>query len=299
MTGLLFAITALLWGCGALATTFQSGVTPAPWSVAIRMFLAGVMLLSYGAFTRHPIRVRGRNTWYVMLQGVLFFGVAFTAFYEATSRVPSGIAAVGLATSSIFAALIGRFAFGSAWSPRLITGSILGVIGMLITFVPEIDKASSSRYVTGIAWSLGAALATATGTVISTRNHKAGVPAVPTIGWGAIFGAAASAIWAVCAGDPLIIDASPRYLASLLYLTIGASCATFLLYFRLVERVGASSAAYIFTVVPIVAIGLSAIFEGLRLGPSMVMGTVIILVGNLFMFGPGASRRTTPVEPGD
>lgn len=37
MNALLFALTALLWGGGALATALQAGVTPAAWSVALRM----------------------------------------------------------------------------------------------------------------------------------------------------------------------------------------------------------------------------------------------------------------------
>jgi drug/metabolite transporter (DMT)-like permease len=292
MTRLIFAITALLWGCGALATTFQAGVTPAPWSVAIRMLLTGIILLFYNASTGRPGRIPMKDAPYVALQGTLFFGVAFTAFYEATSRLPSGVAAIGLATSSIFAALIGRVALGLRWSPRVITGSIVGVLGMLAVFVPEIHMASSPQYAAGIAWALGAALATAAGTVVGARNQRAGVPGVATIGWGALFGASASAAWALCAGDRLVFDGSPDYLLSLLYLTIGASCATFLLYFRLVERIGASSAAYIFTVVPIVAICLSALFEGLHLAPSMVIGTVIILVGNLIVLSPRASHDT-------
>ena len=45
MTAALFALTALLWVGGALATAMQAGVTPAPWSVALRMALAGLILV--------------------------------------------------------------------------------------------------------------------------------------------------------------------------------------------------------------------------------------------------------------
>lgn len=57
MTAALFALTALLWGGGALATAMQAGVTPAPWSVALRMALAGLILVGYARLRGVPLTI--------------------------------------------------------------------------------------------------------------------------------------------------------------------------------------------------------------------------------------------------
>src|SRR5689334_19871324 len=112
MTAALFALTALLWGGGALATAMQAGVTPAPWSVALRMVLAGLILLGYGRLRGVPLGIPRKDRPAVALQGLLFFAIAFIAFYEATARMPSGLAALVLSTSSLFAAVIARATLG-------------------------------------------------------------------------------------------------------------------------------------------------------------------------------------------
>lgn len=73
-----------------------------------------------------------------------------------------------------------------------------------------------------------------------------------------------------------------HYLASLSYLIVGASCLTFLLYFEMV-RGSAASAAYIYTAVPIIAVGLSAAFESLLFDRAILLGGILILVGNIIV----------------
>ncbi|MEW6644429.1 MAG: DMT family transporter [Pseudomonadota bacterium] len=282
MTNLLFALTALLWGGGALATAMQAGVTPAPWSVAFRMALAGLLLLGYGRTRSFPLGIPRRDRVFVALQGVLFFSLAFVAFYQAVRHIPSGLAAVILSLSSIFAALLGRAVLGSPLTPGFLGGALCGVAGVAIIAAPQLGGAGSGN-AAGYLWALGAALATAGGTVIGARNQKAGLAPVAVLGWAAVIGAATSAAFAIATGAPLLLDGSPRYLASLVYLTVAASCVAFMLYFELVRRTGPGQAAYALAVVPVIALTLSALFEGLQLDARILIGAAFVLVGNLFV----------------
>jgi drug/metabolite transporter (DMT)-like permease len=292
VNALLFLVTSLLWGCGALATTMQAGVTPAAWSVCVRMSLAGIVLLACGWARGSRLRLRTPELVCVSLQGVLLFAVAFIAFYEATRRMPSGLAALVLATSSLFAAVIGRVIFGEPVSRNLASGTALGLAGVAIVFLPGFGTVPQGSLSEGFAWALLASLATAAGTVAGARGQRSGVDTFAALGWAAMIGGAASAFWAALAGEPFIFDLSRRYIASLAYLTLGASCATFLLYFELVRRQGAGQAAYVFTTVPVVALILSSLFEGLELGSRMAIGSVAILVGNVLVL-----RRSRAIRP--
>ena len=282
MTAALFALTAMLWGGGALATAMQAGVTPAPWSVALRMALAGLILLSYGRLRSVPLAIPTRDRPAVALQGLLFFAVAFIAFYEATARMPSGLAALVLSTSSLFAALIARAALGAPISTSFVWGALCGILGLAIIFVPG-ATATGTAPLAGFAWALVAAVATGTGTTIGARNQRAGLPVVAVLGWGALVGATASALWAVATGATFAADASMPYLVSFLYLAIAASCFTFMLYFELVRRLGPGRAAYTLAVVPLVALVLSALFEHLALGWPVLAGASAILLGNVLV----------------
>ena len=282
MTGLLFALTALLWGGGALATAMQAGVTPAPWSVALRMVLAGFILLGYGLIRGVPLAIPLQHRAAVALQGLLFFAVAFIAFYEATARMPSGLAALVLSTSSLFAAVIARAALGVPISSGLVWGALCGIIGLAIIFLPGITVPGASP-VAGFAWALVAALATGAGTTVGARNQRAGLPIVAVLGWGAFVGAAASALWAVATNTSFAADVSFSYLASFLYLAVAASCITFMLFFELVRRLGPGRAAYTLAVVPLVALVLSALFEHLALGWPVLAGAAAILGGNVLV----------------
>ena len=82
----------------------------------------------------------------------------------------------------------------------------------------------------------------------------------------------------VTAGPPqLPLDA--RYLGGVAYLAIVGSVVTFPLYFQLVRELGAGRAAYNGVVVPIVAMGLSTLFEGYRWSLLAGTGAVLALAG--------------------
>ncbi|AJX31060.1 DMT family transporter [Burkholderia oklahomensis] len=282
MTALLFGLTALLWGGGALATAMQAGATPVLWSVSMRMALAGVLLLGYGRWKGQALGIPRRDRVFVALQGALFFAFAFITFYEATRRIPSGLAALVLSTSSLFAALLGRALLGTPLARSLLWGAACGIAGVGIIVGPSLGTVRAGS-ASGFAWALVAAVATAAGTVVGARNQRAGLPTVAILGWGALVGSATSAAWAGAQHVPFVADWSVRYVGSLLYLAIGASCVTFMLYFDLVRRLGPGKAAYTLAAVPIVALGLSALFEGLHLDARILVGAAAVLAGNVLV----------------
>lgn len=282
MTALLFATVVLIWGAGALATGMQVVIVPPPWSVALRMLVAGTLLLAIARWRREPLAVAKPDRPFVALQGLLFFAVAFMAFYEATRHIASGLAALVLSTSSLLAALIGRATLGSALPASLVAGAALGIAGVAIVFGPALVTLAPQTSL-GAALAGFAAVATAGGTVVGARNQRAGLPATVLVGWSALVGAAASALWALVSAAPLPLDLSVRYLGSLFYLAVFATCIATIAFFELVRRLGPGRAAYAFTVVPVLALVLSALFEGLRLDLRIALGAAVILAGNLLV----------------
>jgi len=84
-------------------------------------------------------------------------------------------------------------------------------------------------------------------------------------------------------GAGLSFDTTARYVLSLAYLAVLGSIAAFASYLTLLKRIGAARAGYIGVMVPILALLLSAMFEGFRFQPLTWLGIAVSVAGNVLM----------------
>ncbi|MGB3598418.1 MAG: EamA family transporter [Pseudomonas neustonica] len=80
----------------------------------------------------------------------------------------------------------------------------------------------------------------------------------------------------------------------MVYLALVGSVIGFATYFALIGRIGAGPAAYATVVFPLIALGMSTLFEGYQWTSTAVLGLVLILVGNGVMFYRPKPRATVP-----
>ncbi len=95
---------------------------------------------------------------------------------------------------------------------------------------------------------------------------------------------------ALALGGRLAIDPTPAYLLSLLYLTLLGSIATFGCWLALLGRVGPARASYVGVMVPIVALIISTLFEGLVWHPLTVAGMAVAVAGNVLVLRNAPAR---------
>ena len=100
---------------------------------------------------------------------------------------------------------------------------------------------------------------------------------------GMLYGAACSLVIALVAGKPLGFEWSASYVASLLYLAVFGSVSAFAGYLTLPERIGPARAAYIGVMVPIVALVISALFEGYTWRTQTWLGIALSMTGNVII----------------
>ena len=76
------------------------------------------------------------------------------------------------------------------------------------------------------------------------------------------------------------------WLLGLCYLAIAASAVSFTLYFGLIRLIGPGKAGFSNVVIPVIAMGLSTLFEGYRwTGLSMAAG-ILVLAGMVVALAP-------------
>jgi drug/metabolite transporter (DMT)-like permease len=99
--------------------------------------------------------------------------------------------------------------------------------------------------------------------------------------FGMVYGGLFVGAYALLTRQPWRFDLSARYLLSLGYLAVFGSILAFGAFLVLLGRIGADRAGYVTVAIPVVALLLSGLFEGLRFHPSLAAGILLCVAGNL------------------
>jgi drug/metabolite transporter (DMT)-like permease len=292
----LYLLSVLIWGSTWLAIKFQLGVVPPAVSVAWRFALAALMLLGYARIKRLPLRFDRRTHTWLMLQGLLLFGINYVLVYVSEQSLTSGLVALIFSLVTFCNILGMRVFFSMPVKPAALSGAILGVIGIALVFWPELANFSMSpaRRV-GVICALLGPLFASLGNMTATRNHRHGLPVVQANTWAMLYGSIFVSIYAVLDGQPFVFERSLAYIASLFYLALFGSVIAFVAYLTLLGRIGADRAGYTGVAIPIVALALSTFFEDFRWDAAMVAGIALCLAGNVLVLrrSPDEARSAT------
>jgi drug/metabolite transporter (DMT)-like permease len=280
--GALFAIATAIWGSTWLAIKFQLGVVEPQASVAYRFALAALMLGVWCVATGRSIAFPARAHRWFAVQGATFFGLNYVGVYLAERHVASGLVAVVFSTIVFMTPFLTRWAFAMPVRTGTVAGAVLGVAGVALLFVPEIDAARrGGDAALGIAYAFGATVIAAFGNIASMRIQRDGWPLLAGTAWGMAYGALVSAIVAALAGTRWTFDASLPYVGSLLYLAVFGSVVAFAAYLALLRKVGAGPASFVGVSTPVVAMVVSTLFEGYRWTWIAAAGVVLAVAGNV------------------
>jgi len=277
------AIVYVVWGSTYLAIHFVvDGIAPLI-SSALRNFCAGPILLAF-------LKWRGAPwpTWRQWRNGALIgfmmmgLGNGFVCLAE--TRVPSGLAALIIAGTPVFAILFAWGLFGVR--PRVLEwlGIVLGLAGMGLLNL-DLHAAASPAYV-AVLFIAGASWAGAT--VLQPRLDLPKGPmsaAVQMLG-----GGTSLVVMAALHGERLDVATVPlsAWLA-LAYLVVFGSLVAYTAFVYVIGHSRPALATSYAYVNPVVAVGLGVLFVGETVSAPMMAGMAVILAGvGLVMIG---SRR--------
>ena len=274
----------MVWGSTWIAITYQLGQVAPEASVFYRFLLASVMLFAYCVARRLPLRYSLRDHLWLAAFGIAMFGVSYIFVYYAEEYVVSGLVAVGYSASPLLGMLGLRLFYGTPMTRRMVIGSILGITGITLVFWPEFARLEADRNVAlGALYTGLAVVISFAGSMMAHRNNDAGIPIWQAMAWGMLYGALYSLASTLVMGKPLGFESTVPYVVSLLYLTVAGSILAFAAYLTLLARIGAARAGYTGVMVPIVALVISALFEGFHWHPLTWIGIGISVAGNVLV----------------
>jgi drug/metabolite transporter (DMT)-like permease len=212
------------------------------------------------------------------------FSVSYIYVYYAERNVVSGLVAVGYSASPLLGMLGMRLFFRTPMTPAMIAGSILGIAGIALVFWPEFAHLRNDRRTAlGALYTAVAVAVSALGSLVAHRNHESRLPLWQSMAYGMLYGSLFSFAVALATGRHLGFEATAGYVLSLLYLAVLGSIVAFAAYLTLLSRIGPARAGYIGVMVPIVALVLSAAFEGFHWQALTLVGIAICVAGNVIV----------------
>jgi len=280
----LFAVCVLVWGTTWHAITYQIGHTAPDVGVALRFALGGAGALGLCALRGLPLRFALRDHALFALQGVFLYGVSYICVYEAERHLPSGLVAVGYSATPLITGLGAQWLFGVQVSARFVAGGMLGLVGVALIFWPEFGKAADEASTgLGAVFTIASVLLSAVGSLTASRNRSRGLPFWPALGFGMLYGAAASAAIALLQGHSFMLPAVASWWLSLVYLAFAGSVLTFASYLTLQDRIGPGPSGAIGVMTPLLALVVSTLFEGYRPDLLTALGAALAVAGNALM----------------
>ena len=281
---ILYIVTVLIWGSTWLAIEFQLGVVEPEVSIVYRYVVAALVLFAWCKVRGLSLRFKARDHVYFVLLGLLLFSLNYIFAYHAQVYITSALAAIAFSTMLWINIFLSRIFFGTRATPRVLIGALLGIVGIIVLFAPQIESvALTDTVLFGSVMALAGALTASCGNMVSQSAQKRSLPVVETNTWGMFYGAVLTGIVALASGHDFNFDATFTYITSLVYLAIFGSVIAFGAYLTLLGRIGAHKAGYVTVMFPVVAVILSMAFEGLQLSQTIVIGTVLVLLGNLLV----------------
>jgi drug/metabolite transporter (DMT)-like permease len=287
---LLYAISVLIWGSTWYAIEFQLGVVEPEVSIVYRYAAAAIMLFAWARLRGLNLRYGlAQHGWFALL-GLFLFCLNYVLAYRAQLYISSALTAIVFSSIVWMNIVNARLFFGIRSAGNVVFGALLGLAGICLLFAPRVGELNLTDTVfLGSSLAILGALIASLGNMLSQSAQRHQLPVLQSNAWGMFYGALLTTGIALIEGHPFTFDWSPGYVVSLAYLSVFGSIVAFGAYLTLIGRIGAHKAGYAMVMFPVVALVLSALFEGLEIDAPTIWGTALVLAGNVVVMRPARS----------
>ena len=277
---LAFAIIYFVWGSTYLAIRVGVREVPPFLLAAIRFLIAGAILYTWMLIKGTPSPTL-RQWSGTSLLAVLIFVLDYGLVFWAERRVPSGIAAVMMATSPVFMTLSEILIMKTQqFTIRLAAALLVGIagVGVLVSRSASLGDApidtlgACALIVAAISWSVGSAL-TRRLPLPSDKGMSSGAQMFA----GGVLLTFAAALLGEFRGFHVQAVSAKAWLA-LAYLIVAGSIIAFTAYVWLIHHESPTKVGTYAYVNPVVAVLLGYFLGGETIGPRTILGAALVLV---------------------
>jgi drug/metabolite transporter (DMT)-like permease len=283
-------LLAAIWGASFLFMRIAAPDFGAFPLVFVRVALAGLLLLPLLFWRRQAgaLREHWRD---IAVVGVLNSALPFALFTLAALAINAGLSAIFNATTPLWTALVAWWWLRERPQPLRAAGLAVGFVGVLALAVGKASLQPGEHGISPALAILACLLAAAMYGVASnyTRRRLTGVPTL-TLAVGSQLSAAVVVALPAWWFWPAVTPPLRAWWAAVA-LAVLCSGLAYLLYFRLIARLGPAAASSVTFLIPLFAVAWGAMFLDERPTPAMLGGGAIILLGTALATGMRWPRR--------
>jgi drug/metabolite transporter (DMT)-like permease len=282
----LFVLLAGLWGSAFVAIKAGLGYFPPVLFAAVRYDVAAVCMLAYAWYVLEDPLPRGRRGWASVAVGATFLIAGYHSLLfvgEADPEVTSAAAAVLVGLSPVLTTVFARVVLpDERLSAVGVAGLFVGLAGVIVLARPD-PAAVLSGGVLAKLLVFAAAGSFALGSVL-TRWLDADLPIEAMEAWSMVGGALLLHVLSAGLGESLgAVRLTAEGLLALAYLAVVASALGFLIYFDLLDRLGAVEINLVSYVAPVFAAVVGWLLLRERVTVATLAGFVLVFVGFLLV----------------
>ena len=271
---------ATVWGGSFLFNAILVTELPIITIVAIRVTVAALALWGFVRVTGRKIPASPKVWGALLILGVLNNAIPFSLIVQGQTQITSGLASILNATTPLFTILVaGFFLTDERFSILRVLGVIVGFSGVILMVGPEALGGLEADFWAQLC-ALGAALSYGFASVFGRRFRELKVDPV-MVATGQVT-MSSLVLWPMALwidGPQDILGLSFNAAASMFGLAVLCTSFAYILYFRILERAGATNISLVTFLVPISAIILGVLVLGESIFIKEIIGMTLIGLG--------------------
>ena len=288
-----FILLGAIWGASFLFTRLGAAEFGALPTAGLRVGIAATFLLPL-LLLRGQWQALSTHWKKIFFLGMLNSGIPFALYAYALLSISTGLSSLLNATVPLFGALVAWLWLKDRPHGMKILGLLIGFVGVaMLAWGKASFKPDASGLVTG--WAVLACLGACLCYGLSasfTKRHLGGVPSLVIATGsqlGATLGLALPTLW-------LWPSQAPSSTAWLALLAVGVLCTgvAYVLFFRLVDKVGAAGSLTVTFLIPVFAVLYGVVFLGESVTAWMLICGAVILLGTALSMG--LLKRFSPAQ---
>ena len=291
-----FVVVCLVWGTTYLAIAIAIETIPPLALTAIRFVIAGAIMAVIAAWRGERLPRDRETLANLALVGFLMVGMGNLAVVWAEQWVPSGLAALFVATAPFWMVVIEAFRTGGERADaQTVAGMLIGFAGVALLVTPGGAGPSwNLNFIAGalaiqigsIAWQLGS---------VRGKYHLRDVPLLASAALQMLFGGLIVGALSILIGEPARFALNTRTLLALVYLTLFGSILAYSAYVYALAKLRTTKVSLYAYVNPVVAVILGWLILDERLTWMSIAAMVTILGGVALVQTAGLRRKPLPM----
>jgi drug/metabolite transporter (DMT)-like permease len=290
-----FAIICVVWGTTYLAIRFAVQTVPPFLLTGIRYTIAGTIMLVIARARGERVQLTRSMLLNLAAAGIFTVGLGNLAVVWAEQWVPSGMAALLVATAPFWMAILELFrGEGERLDLRMALGMLVGFAGVALLVMPHGGAHGIDRtllvgalviQVGSLGWQLGS---------MRSKYYVKKVPLLTSASLQMLIGGLTVDIIGLAIGEAPRLYFTRTSALALAYLTIFGSLIAYSAYVYMLQHLRTTQSSIYAYINPVIAVIAGWLFAGERLTWFSALAMVVIL-GGVALVQTGGKQKPAPV----